>query len=109
MGGKNVQEFNELNFDAEVIQSDVPVLVDFSATWCGPCKAIAPLVGQLADEYAGKIKVGTIDIDDSPGIAQRFGIRGVPTLYVFKGGEVVGKMVGAAPKQNIAQLMQRAL
>jgi thioredoxin 1 len=109
MGGKNVQEFNDLNFDAEVIQSDVPVLVDFSATWCGPCKAIAPLVGQLADEYAGKIKVGTIDIDDSPGIAQRFGIRGVPTLYVFKGGEVVGKMVGAAPKQNIAQLMQRAL
>jgi thioredoxin 1 len=109
MGGKNVQEFNELNFDAEVIQSDVPVLVDFSATWCGPCKAIAPLVGQLADEYAGKVKVGTIDIDDSPGIAQRFGIRGVPTLYVFKGGEVVGKMVGAAPKQNIAQLMQRAL
>lgn len=109
MGGKNVQEFNELNFDAEVIQSDVPVLVDFSATWCGPCKAIAPLVGQLADEYEGKIKVGTIDIDDSPGIAQRFGIRGVPTLYVFKGGEVVGKMVGAAPKQNIAQLMQRAL
>jgi thioredoxin 1 len=109
MGGKNVQEFNELNFDAEVIQSDVPVLVDFSATWCGPCKAIAPLVGQLADEYQGKIKVGTIDIDDSPGIAQRFGIRGVPTLYVFKGGEVVGKMVGAAPKQNIAQLMQRAL
>lgn len=107
--GKNVQEFNDLNFDQEVIKSDVPVLVDFSATWCGPCKAIAPLVGQLADEYAGKVKVGTIDIDDSPGIAQRFGIRGVPTLYMFKGGEVVGKMVGAAPKQNIAQLMQRAL
>jgi thioredoxin 1 len=109
MGGKNVQEFNELNFETEVIQSDVPVLVDFSATWCGPCKAIAPLVGQLADEYQGKMKVGTIDIDDSPGVAQRFGIRGVPTLYVFKGGEVVGKMVGAASKQNIAQLMQRAL
>jgi thioredoxin 1 len=109
MGGKNVQEFNELNFETEVIQSDVPVLVDFSATWCGPCKAIAPLVGQLADEFQGKMKVGTIDIDDSPGVAQRFGIRGVPTLYVFKGGEVVGKMVGAASKQNIAQLMQRAL
>ena len=107
--GKNVQEFNDLNFEEEVLKSDVPVLVDFSATWCGPCKAIAPLVGQLADEYVGKVKVGTIDIDDSPGVAQRFGIRGVPTLYVFKGGEVVGKMVGAAPKQNIAQLMQRAL
>ena len=109
MAGKNTQEFNELNFDQEVIKSDIPVLVDFSATWCGPCKAIAPLVDQLAGEYTGKIKVGTIDIDDSPGIAQRYGIRGVPTLYIFKGGEVVGKLVGAAPKQNIAALMQRAL
>lgn len=109
MAGKNVQEFNELNFDQEVIKSAVPVLVDFSATWCGPCKAIAPLVGQVADEYEGKVKVGTIDIDENPGIAQRFGIKGVPTLFVFKGGEVVGKMVGAAPKQNIAALVQRAL
>jgi len=109
MAGKNTQEFNDLNFDQEVIKSDIPVLVDFSATWCGPCKAIAPLVDQLAGEYTGKIKVGTIDIDDSPGIAQRYGIRGVPTLYIFKGGEVVGKLVGAAPKQNIAALMQRAL
>lgn len=109
MAGKNVQEFNELNFDQEVIKSAVPVLVDFSATWCGPCKAIAPLVGQVADEYEGKVKVGTIDIDENPGIAQRFGIKGVPTLFAFKGGEVVGKMVGAAPKQNIAALVQRAL
>lgn len=109
MSGKNVHEFNELNFDEEVLKSETPVLVDFSATWCGPCKAIAPLVDQLAGEFSGKMKVGTIDIDASPGIAQRFGIRGVPTLYVFKGGEVVGKLVGAAPKQNIAALMQRAL
>jgi thioredoxin 1 len=109
MAGKNVQEFNELNFDQEVLKSEVPVLVDFTATWCGPCKAISPLVDQLADEFEGKVKVGKLDIDDAPGVAQRFGIRGVPTLYVFKGGEVVGKMVGAAPKQNIAQLMQRAL
>ena len=109
MAGKNVQEFNELNFEDEVISADAPVLVDFTATWCGPCKAIAPLVDQLADEYAGKVKVGKLDIDDSPGIAQRFGIRGVPTLYVFKGGEVVAKMTGAAPKQNIAALMDRAL
>ena len=107
--GKNVHEFNELNFDQEVLKSDVPVLVDFAATWCGPCKAIAPLVGQVADEYVGKAKVGSIDIDDSPGIAQRYGIKGVPTLFVFKNGEVVGKMVGAAPKQNIAALVQRAL
>ena len=109
MAGKNTQEFNDLNFEQEVIKSDIPVLVDFSATWCGPCKAIAPLVDQLAGEFTGKVKVGTIDIDDSPGIAQKYGIRGVPTLYIFKGGEVVGKLVGAAPKQNIAALMQRAL
>jgi thioredoxin 1 len=109
MAGKNTQEFNELNFDQEVLKSEVPVLVDFTATWCGPCKAISPLVDQLADEFEGKVKVGKVDIDDNQGIAQKYGIRGVPTLYVFKGGEVVGKMVGAAPKQNIAQLMQRAL
>ena len=109
MAGKNVHEFNELNFDEEVIKSDVPVLVDFTATWCGPCKAIAPLVDQLADEYEGKVKIGKLDIDNSPGIAQRFGIRGVPTLYVFKGGEVVGKLMGAVPKPKIADLVQRAL
>ena len=109
MAGKNIQEFNELNFEDEVVQSQTPVLVDFTATWCGPCKSIAPLVDQLADEYAGKVKVGKLDIDDSPGIAQRFGIRGVHTLYVFKGGEVVAKMTGAAPKANIAALMDRAL
>ena len=109
MAGTNTQEFNDLNFDAEVVKSDTPVLVDFTATWCGPCKAIAPLVDQLADEYTGRVKVGKVDIDASPGIAQRFGIRGVPTLYVFKGGEVVAKMTGAAPKQNIAALMDRAL
>lgn len=109
MAGKNVQEFNELNFDEEVIQSDLPVLVDFTATWCGPCKAIAPLVDQIADEYQGKAKIGKLDIDDSPGIAQRYGIRGVPTLYVFKGGQVVDKVVGAVPKVKIAELVQRAL
>lgn len=109
MAGKNVLEFNELNFEDDVVKSDTPVLVDFTATWCGPCKAIAPLVDQLADEYEGKVKVGKLDIDDSPAVAQRFGIRGVPTIYIFKGGEVVGKMTGAAPKQNIAALMDRAL
>ncbi len=109
MAGNNVHELNDLNFDDEVVKSDLPVLVDFTATWCGPCKAIAPLVDQLAEEFEGKVKVGKLDIDASPGTAQRFGIRGVPTLYVFKGGEIVGKMVGAAPKQNIKSLMERAL
>ncbi len=105
----NVQAVNDLNFDTEVLQSDVPVLVDFTATWCGPCKQIAPLVSQLADEYAGKVKVTKLDIDENPGMASKFGIRGVPTLMVFKGGELVAQHIGAAPKTTIAQLMDRAL
>ena len=109
MAGKNVHSVNELNFDSEVLKADVPVLVDFTATWCGPCRQIAPLIDQLADEFEGRVKVAKLDIDDSPGIAKRYGIRGVPTLYVFKSGEVVGQQVGAVPKRTIQQLMERAL
>ena len=109
MAGKNTLTATDLNFDELVLGSDVPVLVDFTAAWCGPCKQIAPLVDQLADEYEGKAKVTKLDIDESPGIASRFGIRGVPTLLVFKGGEVVGQRVGAAPKSAIAELINRAL
>ncbi|MEZ4287169.1 MAG: thioredoxin [Polyangiales bacterium] len=105
----NVQAVNDLNFDAEVLRSEVPVLVDFAATWCGPCKQIAPLVEQLAGEYDGKVKVTKLDIDESPGTASKFGIRGVPTLMMFKGGQLVAQHVGAAPKSTIAQLMDRAL
>jgi thioredoxin 1 len=109
MAHKHIIPANDLNFDSEVLQSDVPVLVDFMATWCGPCRTIAPLIEQLAEEYEGKAKFAQVDIDESPSIAQRFGIRGVPTLYVFKGGEMVGQLVGAAPKPAIASLIQRAL
>jgi thioredoxin 1 len=109
MAGTNVHEVNDLNFDSEVLRSDVPVLVDFSATWCGPCRQIAPLVDQLATEFEGRVKVTKLDIDESPGTAQKFGIRGVPTLLVFKGGQVVGQQVGAAPKPTIAALMNKAL
>lgn len=105
----NVQAVNDLNFDTEVLGSDIPVLVDFTATWCGPCKQIAPLVEQLADEYAGKAKITKLDIDENPGTASKYGIRGVPTLLVFKGGELVGQHVGAAPKSTLAQLVDRAL
>lgn len=109
MAGKNTLTATDLNFDELVLGSDVPVLVDFTAAWCGPCKQIAPLVDQLADEYEGKAKVTKLDIDESPGIASRFGIRGVPTLLVFKGGQLVGQRVGAAPKSAIAELINRAL
>lgn len=109
MAGEKVIPVNDLNFDTEVLKSELPVLVDFSATWCQPCRAIAPLVDQLAGEYEGKVKVTAVDIDESPGTAEKFGIRGVPTLVMVKGGEVVGQQVGAVPKVKIAALIDSAL
>lgn len=107
--GEKVIPVNDINFDSEVLKSSVPVLVDFSATWCGPCRAIAPLVDQLAGEYNGRVKVTTVDIDESPATAQKYGIRGVPTLLMIKDGQVVAQQVGAAPKAKIAALMERGL
>jgi len=98
MAGANVHAVNDLNFDTEVLQADAPVLVDFSAVWCGPCKQIAPLIDQLADEYVDKVKVTHLDIDESPGIASKYGIRGVPTLMVFKGGELVAFTVSISTR-----------
>ncbi len=109
MAGKNVVAVNDLNFDTEVVNSDQPVLVDFTATWCGPCRQIAPLVDQLADEYEGRAKVAKLDIDESPETARRFQIRGVPTILVFKGGQVVDQQVGLAPKTVLAQKIDGAL
>lgn len=96
-------------FDAKVLQSDVPVLVDFWAEWCGPCKAIAPSVEQLATEYEGKAKVFKVDVDSNGPIAERYGIMSIPALLVFKGGKVVDQMIGAAPKPQIAALLDRAI
>jgi thioredoxin 1 len=109
MAGKNVLVVNDRNFDEEVLKSDKPVLVDFSATWCGPCRQIAPFIDQLASEYAGRAKVAKLDIDESPNTAARYGIRGVPTLYVFKDGKVVAQQQGAVPKTVIAQLIERGI
>jgi thioredoxin 1 len=109
MAGDKVIPVNDLNFSEEVLKSGVPVLVDFSATWCGPCRAIAPFVDQLAGEYEGRVKVTKIDIDESPATAQQFRIRGVPTLLMIKGGKVVGQQVGAVPKVKIQSLMDSAL
>jgi thioredoxin 1 len=109
MSGDKVITVNDVNFDEEVLQSKVPVLVDFGATWCQPCRAIAPLVNQLAGEYEGRVKVTTVDIDDSPATATKFQIRGVPTLLLIKDGKVVAQQVGAVPKAKIAAMMNGAL
>ena len=106
MASANVHVFNDMNFDTEVLKADAPVLVDFTATWCGPCKALAPIVDQVATELGGKVKVGKLDIDDSPVTASKFGIRGVPTLMVFKKGERAGQLVGLTTKQKILAMLQ---
>jgi thioredoxin 1 len=105
MANENVRVFNDINFDDEVLKSNDPVLVDFTATWCGPCKQLAPIVDQLATELAGKVKVGKLDIDDSPVVASKLGIRGVPTLMVFKNGERAAQHVGVTTKAKILALI----
>ena len=98
-----------LDFQKDVLESPVPVLVDFGAEWCGPCKMIAPAVEQLATELQGKAKVVTIDVDEQNEIAARYGIMSIPALVVFKGGQEVDRIVGAVPKATIEQLVKRHL
>jgi thioredoxin 1 len=105
MAGKNVLVFTEQNFDSDVLKSDTPVLVDFTATWCGPCKALAPIVEKIADDYAGKAKVGKLDIDANPAITAKYGVRSVPTVLVFKGGQQIGKHVGLTNRDKLLQLL----
>src|SRR5574339_596470 len=100
-----VPEFDDNNFDQEVLQSNTPVLVDFWAPWCGPCRQIAPMIDQLASENAGSIKVGKVNIDDNPGVAGEHGVEAIPTLIIFKAGQAVNKFVGGQPKTR----MQAAL
>ena len=95
MASANVVTVNDLNFESEILKSDKPVLLDFTATWCGPCKAIAPMIDELANETAGTYKVAKLDIDEAPATAAKFGIRGVPTLLAFKDGKEVARHVGA--------------
>jgi thioredoxin 1 len=101
MASANVVTLSGANFDVEVAKSPVPVLVDFWAEWCGPCKMIAPVLDQLADEKVGKLKIAKLNVDDSPDIATKFGIRAIPTLLVFQGGMVKEQMVGMLGKKDI--------
>jgi len=100
----NVAEFTDSNFDSEVLNSDLPVLVDFTAIWCGPCKAIAPTIEKLAGEYAGRIKVGKMDIDHNPGTPTKYHVRAVPTLILFQGGQVKDQVMGAVNKKKIESM-----
>jgi thioredoxin 1 len=102
-------EMTDANFDAEVLKSETPVLVDFWAVWCGPCKMIAPTVEELANEYQGKLKVGKVDVDHNQAVAMKFGIRSIPTLLVFKGGKVVEQIVGAVPKRALVEKVSKHL
>lgn len=102
-------EVTDSNFQTEVLKSDKPVLVDFWAEWCGPCKMIAPVVEELAKEYDGKLKVGKMDVDSNQQTSMQFGIRSIPTLLIFKGGMVVDQIVGAVPKSKLAEKLAKHL
>ena len=107
MASNDVVTLQDATFDQEVLKSDTPVLVDFWAVWCGPCKAIAPAVDEIAKEYKGKLKVGKVDVDHAQQVAQRYGIRSIPTLLVFKGGRVVDTIVGAVPKSKLVDAVTK--
>jgi thioredoxin 1 len=109
MASEKVLAFGDSNFDTEVLQSPVPVLVDFWASWCAPCKAIAPIVDALAEDFEGKIKVGKVNVDDNPATPSKYGIRGIPTIILFKDGKVMDQVVGAVPKAQLEALIKKAL
>jgi thioredoxin 1 len=105
----NVAEVNDGSFDQEVLRAEVPVLIDFWAPWCGPCKAISPIVEELAGEYEGRLKVLKMNVDDNPQTPSRYGVRGIPNLIVFKNGQVADQIVGAVPKGHLVKAIDRAL
>ena len=104
---KKTIEINETNFDLEVLQSNQPVLVDFWAEWCGPCKMIAPVLGEIATEQAGRVKIVKVDVDSNPALAARFGIQSIPTLLYFAAGELRDKTIGAISKKVILSKMEQ--
>lgn len=109
MAGGNILEFSDQNFEQEVIGSDKPVLVDFWAEWCAPCRMIAPAVEAIAGEYAGRAKVGKLNVDENQSVTSRYNIRSIPTLLVFKNGQIKEQLVGTTSKDNLAKLLDKNL
>ena len=101
-----IVEITSNNFEVEVTQSDLPVLVDFWASWCGPCRMLSPVVDELAGQYDGKVKFGKVNVDEQPGLAAAYGVQSIPTLILFKIGEAVNKSVGVVPKSSIEQMLR---
>lgn len=102
-------EFNQDNFNAEVINSTNPVLVDFWAPWCGPCQRMAPILEEIENAYPGKLKVGKLNVDDNPALAQQYQVMSIPTLFVFKGGKIVEKIIGLTPREELEKMIQKHL
>ena len=107
--GENMKQFTDQDFDAEVLASEQPVLVDFWAEWCGPCHMIAPIMEEVANEYKDKVRVGKVNVDENPNISAKYGIRSIPSILLFKGGEVSQQIVGAVPKEQLTSMLDQAL
>jgi len=100
---------NDKNFSEEVLNADLPVLVDFWATWCGPCRSISPIIEELAKEFTGRVKVTKLNVDESPATPSQYGVRGIPTLIIFKGGKILDQIIGAVPKARLIAMIEKAL
>ncbi len=106
---KDIIDVTDSNFEDEILRSDIPALVDFWATWCAPCKAIAPIIEEMAEKYSGRLKVAKMNVDENPATPGRYGVRGIPTLILFKNGEVVDQVVGAVPRNQVVELIDKGL